>query len=184
VSNLANVLIDTGRTHPGRPAIRLDDVVLSYAELDDLTARVGGWLRGRGIRPGDRVGLMLPNVAQFPVLYFGALRAGGVVVPMNPLLKAREVEHCLGDSGAKLALVWTASAAEGHAGARAVGTDVVLVDDGTLADVDGWTPAPEVADQADDDTALILYTSGTTGIPKGAELTHANMLSTAGPPPP
>ena len=99
-------------------AVRLDDVVLTYAELDDLTARVADRLRERGVEPGDRVGIMLPNVPAFPVIYYGVLRAGGTVVPMNPLLKAREVEHYLGDSGAQLVFAWTAAAAEAATGAQ------------------------------------------------------------------
>ena len=100
--NLAHILDEAVRHAPGRPAVRLDDVALTYAELDDLTARAADRLRDAGVEPGDRVGIMLPNVPAFPVIYYGVLRAGGTVVPMNPLLKAREVEHYLGDSGAKL----------------------------------------------------------------------------------
>ncbi len=96
--NLARILDEAARMYPERPAVRLDELVISYQQLDDLSARAADWLRERGVAPGDRVGIMLPNVAQFPVLYYGVLRAGGTVVPMNPLLKAREVEHYLGDS--------------------------------------------------------------------------------------
>ena len=112
MTNLANILTESARRHPERPAIRLDDDVVTYAELDDLTARAAGWLRACGVEPGDRVAIALPNVVQFPVMYYGALRVGATVVPMNPLLKSREIEHHLSDSGAKLALVWTTVAAE------------------------------------------------------------------------
>ena len=118
---------------------------------------------------------MLPNVAQFPVLYYGVLRAGGTVVPMNPLLKAREVEHYLGDSGAKLVFAAASAAAEATAGAAAVGAEAVAVDADTLTEIAAQPSSPEIAARADDDTAVILYTSGTTGSPKGAELTHANL---------
>ena len=110
--NLARILDEAARQYPERPAVRLDDLVITYAQLDDLSARAADWLRERGVAPGDRVGIMLPNVAQFPVLYYGVLRAGGTVVPMNPLLKAREVEHYLGDSGAKLVFATASAAAE------------------------------------------------------------------------
>src|SRR5690348_18455150 len=91
--NLARILDDTTRTHPDRRAIRLDDLTLTYRQLDDLSARAADWLHEHGVEPGDRVGIMLPNIVQFPVLYYGVLRAGGTVVPMNPLLKAPEIER-------------------------------------------------------------------------------------------
>ena len=115
MTNLALDLREAAQMYPDRPAVRLDDTTLSYTRLDDLSARAAGWLRARGLRPGDPVGIMLPNVPQFPVFYFGVLRAGGAVVPMNPLLKAREVAHYLGDSGAGLVLAW---ATKSHAMSR------------------------------------------------------------------
>jgi long-chain acyl-CoA synthetase len=192
MTNLALDLREAAQMYPDRPAIRLDAATLSYAELDDLSARVAGWLRGwrgpgagpggeeLGLRPGDRVGIMTPNVPHFPVFYYGVLRAGGVVVPMNPLLKSREVAHYLGDSGARLVVAWETAADEVRAGAAAAGTDAVIISGPTLAEVATWPSSQEVAPhevapRADDDTAVILYTSGTTGTPKGAELTHANL---------
>ena len=133
MTNLANILTESVRRHHERPAIRLDDIVITYAELDELTARAAGWLRARGIEPGDRVAIALPNVVQFPVLYYGALRAGATVVPMNPLLKSREIEHHISDSGAKLALVWSTVAAEAKSAAKATGTEVVVIDDDTMS---------------------------------------------------
>jgi long-chain acyl-CoA synthetase len=179
MSNLADTLRRTTVDHARRIAVRLDDVELTYADLDELTARVAGRLRELGVEPGDRVGVMLPNVPAFPVIYYGVLRAGGVVVPMNPLLKGREVEHYLGDSGARLAFAWTAAAAEAATGAQMTGAHVVTVDPGTLDDIAGWASEPDVVERADADTAVILYTSGTTGTPKGAELTHANLRRNA-----
>src|SRR5262249_25009120 len=140
------------------------------------SARAAGWLAGRGLRPGDPVGIMMPNVPHFAVFYYGVLRAGGAVVPMNPLLKGREVAHYLGDSGARLRLAWEDIAGEAaRAGAETTGAEAVSIGAATLATVAEWPPAPSVERRADDDTAVILYTSGTTGTPKGAELTHANM---------
>src|SRR5262249_34297176 len=100
-NNLAHLLTDTAARHADRPAFKLDDAVLSYATLDEGAARVAGLLKDRGLQPGDRVGVMLPNVPSFGVVYYGVLRAGGVVVPMNVLLKAREVGFYLSDPGAK-----------------------------------------------------------------------------------
>ena len=111
MANLALNLVEAADIHPRRAAVRLDDLVLTYEELDERSAQVAGLLAAHGVEPGDRVGLLLPNVPQFPMLYYGVLRAGAVVVPMNPLLKAREIEYYLEDSGARLLFAWHGSAA-------------------------------------------------------------------------
>ena len=77
MTNLALDLREAAQMYPGRIALRLDSTALTYEQLDDLSARAAGWLLGRGLRPGDAVGIMLPNVPQFPVFYYGVLRAGG-----------------------------------------------------------------------------------------------------------
>src|SRR4051812_31597843 len=159
MTNLADALRRTAVDHPHRNAVRLDDVALTYADLDDLTARAAGRLRELGVEPGDRVGVMLPNVPAFPVVYYGVLRAGGVVVPMNPLLKGREVEHYLGNSGARLVFAWTTAAAEAAAGAQTAGAHVVTVGPSTVNDIAGRASEPGVVARADVDTAVILYTS-------------------------
>jgi long-chain acyl-CoA synthetase len=180
MASLALNLVEAKDMYPKRPAVRLDDLVLTYDQLDEWSARVAGLLAARGVEPGDRVGLMLPNVPQFPMLYYGVLRVGAVVVPMNPLLKAREIEFYLGDSGAKLIFAWHATAGEAAKGAEAAGADSVAVAPAEFDRLLGnHPPETAVAGRADDDTAVILYTSGTTGKPKGAELTHANLLRNA-----
>ena len=179
MTNLAMNLKNAVGQFSERPAIRIEDHLLTYADLDSLTGRVAGWLRERGLEPGDRVGIMIPNVAAFPVLYYGVLRAGGIVVPMNPLLKAREVEHCLGDSGARLVFAWETAAEEAAVGAEPVAAANHTVTGATLEDIAGWPVYTDVAARDEDDTAVILYTSGTTGTPKGAQLTHANMRANA-----
>ncbi|HZC98823.1 MAG TPA: alpha/beta fold hydrolase [Actinomycetes bacterium] len=180
MTNLALGLAEAKDMYPDRAALRLDDLVLTYEELDERSARVAGLLAALGVGPGDRVGLMLPNVAQFPLLYYGVLRAGAVVVPMNPLLKAREVEYYLGDSGARRMFAWHAVADEAAKGAEAAGTGLVSVAPEALDRLLGdHAPVTTVTARADDDTAVILYTSGTTGRPKGAELTHANLARNA-----
>jgi long-chain acyl-CoA synthetase len=177
VTNLASNLTETTRAHAGRPAVRVDDAALTYGELDEASARVAGLLRERGLKPGDRVGIMMPNVAEVPVVYYGVLRAGGIVLPMNPLLKAREVAYYLGDSGAGLIFAWHAFAGEARAGAEQEGAEAIVVDTAGFAGLlASAAPDHEVADRADGDTAVILYTSGTTGHPKGAELTHGNLI--------
>ena len=175
--NLADLLSRSAAERPDRVAIKLDDTELSYAALDAAAARTAGFLRAKGVQPGDRVGIMLPNVAYFPICYYGVLRAGAVVVPMTGLLKEREVAFHLGDSGAKVLLAWHQFADAAHAGAEQTDAECVLVEpDEFEALLERCQPALEVAERLPDDTAVILYTSGTTGTPKGAELTHENVL--------
>jgi long-chain acyl-CoA synthetase len=175
--NLAELLTRSVAARPDRVAVKVDDSELSYAALDEATARVAGLLRAKGVGPGDRVGIMLPNVPYFPVCYYGALRAGAAIVPMNPLLKDREVAFYLGDSDAKLIFAWHQFADAAQGGAEQTGAECVLVEPGEFeALLARCEPAPDVVERDADDTAVILYTSGTTGKPKGAELTHGNLL--------
>ena len=179
MSNLAQNLLDTAAKEGPHPALRMDDATLTYDEFRDAALRVAAGLQARGVQPGDRVGMVLPNVLSFPVVFYGALMAGAAVVPMNPLLKAREVEYFLRDSGARVVVTGEASAepvteAAGTVGIEAVTVgpampDAVMADEGIAAPVD----------RSGEDTAVILYTSGTTGQPKGAELTHASLNSNA-----
>ena len=178
--NLASLLTDSAQRHGDSPAIRLGDSELTYAQLDELSARLAAMLTAKGMDRGDRVGVMLPNVPEFPVAYYGVLRAGGVVVPMNVLLKRREIAFYLEDSGARILLAWHGFAAEARGGAEDAGAELIEVEPGAFASLLGeQEPATEVVDTAEDDTAVILYTSGTTGKPKGAELTHANLAKNA-----
>ncbi len=161
--------------------VRLDDLVLSYSELADAAGRMTALLQALGVAQGDRVAVMLPNVPAFPITFYGALGAGAIIVPMNPMLKSREVAYYLGDSGAKILFAWHAAAGEAAKGAAGTGAQVIKVDEPDLhALLTGLAPAPPTADQAGGDDAVILYTSGTTGRPKGAELTHANLTRNAG----
>jgi long-chain acyl-CoA synthetase len=176
--NLAANLTASAEVLGEKTALKLDELEMSYRALDTASARVAGLLAQRGIGPGERVGVMLPNVPEFAVVYYGVLRAGGVVVPMNPLLKEREVAFYLGDSGARLVFAWHGFAEAAEAGAREPGTDCLFVTPGEFARLlSEVEPAAEPLDRAPDDTAVILYTSGTTGTPKGAELTHSNLTS-------
>ena len=178
MANLADLLTRSAAERPDRVAVKRDERELTYADLDAATARVAGLLRAKGVRPGDRVGVMLPNVEYFPVCYFGALRAGAAVVPMNVLLKEREVAFYLGDSEAKVLFAWHQFADPAHAGADQTDAECVLVEPGDFeALLDRCEPVADVVSADPDATAVILYTSGTTGTPKGAELTHANLLS-------
>jgi long-chain acyl-CoA synthetase len=178
--NLAETLVATAAAHADRTALKLDEIELPYAAYDHATARVAGLLRERGLEPGDRVALMLPNLPYFPILYYGVLRAGGIVVPMNVLLKRREVRHQLADTGARLVFAWHGMAAAAEAAAQDTGTACVLVRPGEFEALLGAAPVvEEVAERDDEDTGAVIYTSGTTGRPRGAELTHRNLRRNA-----
>ncbi len=180
MANLISVLDRAAAERPGHPAVRMDDMVLGYSDLQEAAGRVVSLLSSLGVAPGDRVGIMLPNIPAFPIAFYGALGAGAVVVPMNPLLKSREVAYYRGDSGAKVLFAWHTAAAEAAKGAAATGTRMVVVDDPDARSLlAGLFPVHTRAERADDDDAVILYTSGTTGQPKGAELTHANLTRNA-----
>jgi long-chain acyl-CoA synthetase len=176
--NLAANLASSASSFPDRVATRLGDASTTYKMLDDQSSRVVGLLGSRGVGPGDRVGLMLPNVPEFASVYYGILRAGATVVPMNPLLKAREVAYYLGDSGAKWMFVSHSFAAEAEGGAAQAEAGVSVVDQATFPQLLAQAEAAtEVVPRSPNETAVILYTSGTTGHPKGAELTHGNLVS-------
>lgn len=178
MGNLAQNLADSARANPDAPALKLDDIVISYGQLDQASGRIAGLLASKGVGPGDRVGVMLPNVPHFPVVYYGILRLGAVVVPMNVLLKERETGFYLGDSGAKVVFAWNDFLSAAEHGAKEAGTEVIAV--GTPESeqqIHSAEPLMEVAARAEGDDAVILYTSGTTGTPKGAQLTHGNLGS-------
>src|SRR5918911_1282304 len=156
MTNFAEELAAAAAEHGDRPAVKLDDVVLNYALLNGATMHAAGMLRSLGVGPGDRVGMQLPNVPYFPVIYFGALRLGAVVVPMNPLLKGREVGYHLSDSGAKVLVAWHDFAEPAQAGAEEAGAECIITKPGefeqTLGDAE---PVEEIADREDDDPAVI-----------------------------
>ena len=179
-ANLATILLDTAREHGERTAMKLDDKVMSYELLEQGSARLAALLRDKGVSRGDRVGVMLPNVPYFAVCYYGVLRVGGIVVPMNPLLKDREVAFYLSDSGAKVLLAWHQMSDAAAKGSADKGAECVLVEPGGFEELlAGVDPDREVEDVDGDDTAVLLYTSGTTGKPKGAELRHDNLRTNA-----
>ena len=177
--NLAGNLARTVAAHPEHVAIRLDDTAIPYGALGQAAARVAGWLQELGVQPGDRVGVSLPNIPHMPVIYYGILWAGGVVVPVNPLFKAREFAYVLADSESRVLFAWDGVAEEAGKGAAEAGCEFIsVVPAEFLGSVMAHAPVGLV-DRDDHDTAVVLYTSGTTGSPKGAELTHANMARNA-----
>ena len=180
MTNFAHQLTDAAQQEGNRPAVKLDDITLNYGQLDGAAARLAGMLRAMGVQAGQRVGMQLPNVPYFPIVYYGALRLGAVVVPMNPLLKKREVEYHLSDSGASAFIGWHDFAQAGEDGSEQAGVDCVIVKPGEFEQMLGEAdPVEELVDRDDDDPAVIIYTSGTTGTPKGATLTHSNLANGA-----
>jgi long-chain acyl-CoA synthetase len=195
--NLASLLEHRARLTPDRPALTYQGEHTTYAALNEGASRIAGVLCDLGIAPGDHVALSCPNVPWFPLAYFGILKAGAVVVPLNILLKTREVTYHLRDSAARAMLAFegtpevpianVARAACEEAGCRdllimpaAPRASNAAAQPQTLAELmTGQAPAFETRRRRPDDTAVILYTSGTTGHPKGAELTHENMLLNA-----
>ncbi|MGW6700660.1 long-chain-fatty-acid--CoA ligase [Nocardia sp. NPDC055049] len=196
--NLAVLLEDSARNYPARDALVVGDVRLTYAEIDAAANQVAGLLVERGIRPGDKVALSCPNTPWFPIVYYGILKAGGVVVPLNVLLKAREIGYHLRDSDAVAYFCFQGTidlpmGTEGRAGFDEAGgckhLFVITADSSapsplpgteTLAQaLAGRSTSFESAATESTDSAVVLYTSGTTGQPKGAELTHANLVLNA-----
>jgi long-chain acyl-CoA synthetase len=187
--NLAVVLEESARQFPARDAVVQGATRLTYAELEAAASQVAGALIARGIAPGDRIALSCPNLPWFPIAYFGILKAGAVVVPLNILLTEREIAYHLADSGAKAYFCFegTTELPIGVAGTAAFEATpgcehLVLMgtDQQWLAQFAGdQPPTCRSVATAETDTAVILYTSGTTGQPKGAELTHSNMVQNA-----
>src|ERR1700754_2755688 len=173
---LSGNLVASKNRHPDRVALRCGDLRFTFAELDAAAARVATLLDKAGIEPGDRVGVMLPNTPVFAIAFYGIMYRGAVAVPMNPLLKAREVTFYLSNSGAKALFGTPAFANEASAGADEVGAQCWIVDDAGLLDLIAGLPEQESpVERGADDVAVILHTSGTTGKPKGAMLTHGNL---------
>jgi len=192
--NLASVIEQHARRRPDAEALVCGDKRLTYAQLDGWANQIANGLTASGVRRGDHVALLCPNLPYFPAVYFGILKTGAAVVPLNVLLKPREIAYHLRDSDAKALFCFEGTPELPMAEAAKAATAVVPsckqlivlphpVSPGapdpevsTLGQLTAAHPATyeTVATEASD-TAVILYTSGTTGQPKGAELTHLNM---------
>lgn len=183
MTNLATYLDETARRHPGRTAVTSGGRSWSYSELRGEADRVAGYLSGLGLRPGDAVALSCPNIAEFTAVYFGILKAGGVVVPLNILLRPREIAYHLQDSGARWHFAYRGTEQLPIADlARQAGVDGVTVIEFAQGDHAPWAhvaPHFRTADVDPDDVAVLIYTSGTSGQPKGAELRHRNLRDNA-----
>jgi long-chain acyl-CoA synthetase len=189
--NLATMLRESARRQPDKAAVICGPHRMTYAELDATSDRLAVGLAARGLGRGDAVALQVPNLPQFVVAYFGILKAGCVVVPMNVMFKSAEAAHVLRDSGARLLITWPGSVEHATKAAADVGLSELFV-----VSVPGQ-PRPEVgkpfeqllaagpagtrpmAQTDPGEPAVIIYTSGTTGRPKGAELTHFQLFMNA-----
>jgi long-chain acyl-CoA synthetase len=185
--NLAVMLAESRNAHPDKPLCHIGDRTFSYAQVDEISGRMATSLRNLGVGRGDKVAVQLPNLPQFLFAYFGILKAGAVMVPLNPLLRASEVNYHLHDSESRLLITFETFAEEAVRGARDIeGLQAYVVNlpgndrrpEGTkhfdelyFADDTG-----DIEQTNADDTAVIIYTSGTTGKPKGAELTHFQLF--------
>lgn len=190
--NLAFFLDQTAERYPDTVAAILDERKVTYAELASAARRVANVLKSKGIGYGDKVAMMIPNTPHFPIIYYGILQAGATVVPVNVLYTKAEIQHYLEDSECKAFFAFQLFEGEARKAFLSVETCDHFVVVGPMT----WLEAPEVGENfmhlvmaADtefntvqtmpDDTAAIMYTSGTTGTPKGAELTHFNMFFNA-----
>jgi long-chain acyl-CoA synthetase len=187
--NLATPLRESAAQHTGRVALVLGDRSYSYATLHDAVQRFAGGLLSLGIGRGKHVALLLPNVPEFTIAYFAAHYLGCPVVPLNVLLTADEIAYHLDDSDAVALIVTEGLLPQAQAALTRVDScrHLIVTGPGDApagavrfdALVGAGAPCKQTAATNADDTAVILYTSGTTGKPKGAELTHANLLLNA-----
>ncbi|MSP11866.1 MAG: long-chain fatty acid--CoA ligase [Chloroflexi bacterium] len=191
--NLSTVLENSAKEYPGNKAVIFNDIHLNYAQVNGAANQFANVLREMGVQPGEKVALMIPNIPYFPICYYGILKTGAVVVPMNVLFKGPEVEYHLEDSESVMLVVWEGFVEEALKGFQVAETChriMVIQAPGSQAAypeevhiyqklMTQSKPVTETHPTMPDDTAVILYTSGTTGRPKGAELTHFNMFSNA-----
>ena len=196
VLNLASIIEHHARLSPDREAIVWNEMRLTFGKLNALSNRVANALVEMGITRGDKVALSCPNLPFFPIVYYAIMKAGAAVVPLNVLFKPREIAYHLQDSDAKAVFVFEGTPELPLAKCVKEGFDqvetcehivVMTIDPNASAPFENAKTLTEITKDkpetfetfptAPDDTCAILYTSGTTGQPKGAELTHLNLMT-------
>ncbi len=190
--NLAEFLELSALANPDKVGVVFESTRITFGELYAMAQRVSNMLRDKAIGRGDRVALMLPNVPQFPMVYYGGLNAGATVVPLNPIHKASETLDRLRDSGAKMLFVWRDFAEEAFRAAEQAEdcAHVVVVEPGPEPEIPAagesfmslmTQASPEfgMAQTQPEDTAVILYTSAKPGLLSGAKLSHYNLFQNA-----
>ncbi|GLR17326.1 long-chain-fatty-acid--CoA ligase [Portibacter lacus] len=196
--NLSNILEDSARRYPSKDAFIFLDTHISFAQLNGAANQIANGLKAKGIKPGDKIALSCLNVPYFPMIYFGIMKAGAVVVPLSVLLKRDEVAYHLSDSDSKAYFCFLGAPGlpmleEGYAGfqhaSQCEHLFVITAKPGDPSPIEGLStlgslmkdqsPAFPTVSTSAEDTAVIIYTSGTTGKPKGAELTHSNLFLNA-----
>jgi long-chain acyl-CoA synthetase len=191
--NLAVLLTESTKKYPNETAIIFDSFKLNYTQLNAVSNQFANGLQNLGIKRGDKVGLMMPNIPQFAIALYGVLKLGAVLVPMNVLLKSDEIEYNIKDSDAVALIAWDGCVGEAQKAiervptcqhlivAQSPGSNIPLPEGAQSFNglMQSAAPTFEMAPTQPEDTAIILYTSGTTGRPKGAELTHFNLFFVA-----
>jgi len=196
--NLSLILEESAKRYPSKAAFICGDAVFTYEQINEAANKVANGLKAIGIQPGDKVAMTCPNLPQFPIIYYGILKLGAVVVPLNVLLKKEEIAYQLNDCDAKAYLCYsgTPEIPMGEMGYAAFNHSpqcgnffTIMPKAGMSSSVAGiptlddllkeQSPCFEMHQSNADDTCIIIYTSGTTGHPKGAELTHSNLFMNA-----
>jgi long-chain acyl-CoA synthetase len=179
MTNLSLFLTESTDMYPGAAALRCEGVTTTYSELADQAVRFAAYVCTHGVQPGDRVGIMLGNRPEFAAAFYGILHAGAVAVLLDPLRSAGEVQMALMNTGARLLFFAASCAPAATAAALAAGTSAIELDYDMLDDLtDDFAGRPRPVSRAADDDAVIVHEFGKTGAPKGAELTHANLVTT------
>jgi long-chain acyl-CoA synthetase len=186
--NIALSLTENARRTPDKVVAFHPGGELTYSELDVLATQFANGLRAQGIVAGDVVAFQLPNIPQFLVCFFGTLKAGAVCLPINPLLTSPEIQYLLEDAEAKLMVTLPALADSGGKAAQSTSTPLFTIG-GTIAgsrEFDELLGSGEIDPVVGDvypseltDLAVLVYTSGTTGRPKGAMLGHGSLYLAA-----
>ncbi|MEV5346972.1 long-chain-fatty-acid--CoA ligase [Streptomyces achromogenes] len=181
-TSVAGVLADTAAQRPDHSALVYESEHFTYGWLWEQARRYASVLQANGVRPGDRVAMLLVDTPQFPVVYFGVLAVGAVAIPMNVMATASEIDHVLTDADARFLVCAASLLARAREAADPLGTVLLTVGPGPAGTVDLENAAQDTAPIDDfvvrepDDVAVVFYTSGTTGEPKGVMLTHRNIL--------